>query len=919
MKTHTRTLLMFEPTKDIEAVSLSTRTESGHRTEGRFRFISGFFLPLVLLCVCWLYPNSPLKAADSPVKSFEPVPLVAKSSTELLSSTYGQFIGHSSDAIVVAGGLRLPEGAKSLANAESVNRVDVYANKKWQTRELYSIAAFGAVASDGAKMYLVGGIREGRPVDEVLALEWINDDLTSSSLPALPCPLALASATTVNGTIYVAGGATSLKPLVFNDSVWTLNLAFPQKGWNALDGYGGEDSSQMHRLRPAVGHQFQNLVILGGWRTAEDGTFRSLSDGLRLVQKPGKQVSWSVIAPLENGLTLGAASAITPGESHVLLLGLERRSEAQTLFDLLTGPDPGRPEVLAYHIITDTWTIYGKISDGRNELNVPASCQVLPWTQVAESEDTISENAYAMIGGRTDAGKPSSSVCTFKLEYAKSQFGGLEYVILGIYLAILLGIGIFFLRKERSSEEFFLGGRRVPWWAVGISIYGTSTSAISFMAIPAMTYATDWLYIGGPLATIISTIIVGYVFVPLLRSLSFTTIYEYIQQRFNTTVRLAGSVTGLVFLVGGRMSVILFLPSLALSAVTGIDVQTSILIMGVLATLYTVMGGIQAVIWTDVLQVLIMFGGAILSIVLILLHVDGGLTSASEILSANAKLRSFELSFDLTVPSVAVLFAVVFGFIFQYVGDQPNMQRILSTSDVKSARRSVVLMALVAIPGTLIFYSLGSILFVFFHQYPSHLSPVLKNDAIFPLYIAQELPTGVKGILIASLFAASMSTLDSSMNSAAAIVVTDFIRPYKKKITERHMLVCARVITVIAGAAGTGFALYMSYVEDLGMLWDVFLKLQGLLGGGFAGVFALGMMTRRANSWGTLIGLVGSVVVLLFCQKTALTGWLYLPIAVISCMVIGYFASIAIPGKKRDLGGLTIFTLSRTSKITGNS
>ena len=194
----------------------------------------------------------------------------------------------------------------------------------------------------------------------------------------------------------------------------------------------------------------------------------------------------------------------------------------------------------------------------------------------------------------------------------RPAFGAVNYTVLVVYLLVLAGMGVYFARREKTTEDFFLGGRRVPWWAAGISIFGTQLSAITFMAIPAKSFATDWVYFLVNLGIVLMAPVVVFAYLPFFRRLNVTTAYEYLEHRFNLPIRLFGAASFVVFQLG-RMGIVLLLPALALAAVTGMDVRACIVVMGVLCTLYTVLGGIEAVIWTDVLQVVVLFGGALVA------------------------------------------------------------------------------------------------------------------------------------------------------------------------------------------------------------------------------------------------------------------------------------------------------------------
>ncbi len=485
-----------------------------------------------------------------------------------------------------------------------------------------------------------------------------------------------------------------------------------------------------------------------------------------------------------------------------------------------------------------------------------------------------------------------------------------DYVSLTVYFAVSLAIGWWCSRRKRtSSGEFFLGNRHIPWWAAAISFMATATSSISFMALPARTYGADWLSFGSAPAQVLAGILVGVVFVGVLRRLKLTTIFGYLEQRFDHRVQLLGAGLGILMKVGGRMSVVMLLPSLALSTVTGLDVNVSILLMGAVTTVYAMEGGFEAVIWTDVMQVGVTVGGVMVALVYMSSAVDGGLARIVHGGIAAGKFRMVSTDFDLTQPTLWVFIGMFLGHIFTVLGDQPLMQRMLATADVRMARRSIVMGNVVGFAGSVMFFFVGTALWAFYHAHPDRAPAGAAGDAIFPYFIANELPPGVVGLMVAGLFAAGMGALSSAMNATAAIVVTDFQGTLWPAATERQRVRLARGATLAAGTIATAMAMWLAW-RGTTSLWDKYLELVALIGGGFPGVFALGLLTRRANAPGVIIGALTSVAVTGVVEKfTACSAFLYGFVAVGSCIVVGYVASLAFPrsGAGRNFAGLTVW------------
>lgn len=606
------------------------------------------------------------------------------------------------------------------------------------------------------------------------------------------------------------------------------------------------------------------------WLLARDTTGDQV--WLRHVDGSGWQRKDSPPTVLQNQL-------IPTGQTHVLALS--------TVDGIATFYD--------YNVITKVWGIVGTV----------------PFTGTVTHVQSASDGF--IITSRDDAGVEQHLLTS--VAPVKHLLGWVDWLIIVVYLLFTAGIGYYFYKKEKkqSSADFFLGGRNIPWWAAGVSLYATGTSAISYLAIPAKSYGTNWLYLGQSAAGMIGTIILAIWVVPLLRRLNLMSVYHYLEMRFHPKIRLLASALNILMQLGGRMSVVLFLPALAMSAVTGISVTYSILAMGIVTVIYTVLGGMKAVIWTDFIQVIVMLGGAFVAIGYVIIHLNDGAADFFRIAWADQKFDTFDWSFDLTQPTMwGFMFMAIIG-VMTIPQDQVMMQRVLSTKSDKEAGWSVWTLAVIVVPGNLVFFGIGTALYVFFKQHPEGLNPMLNMDSVFPQFIAGQLPIGITGLIIAGIFAASMSTLSSCMNSVATLVSVDFFERYSKKtISPEKSVRLAEIFTVIAGVIGIGTALLLSTV-DMKSALDTWFTLGGLLGGGFAGCYTLGLFTRRANWQGTFIG-VGSSIVIAFAAWSVhlIHPFFYLPLAVLSCIVVGYLASFLFPPPPQSLHGLTVFTLRKT-------
>jgi len=804
----------------------------------------------------------------------------------------GPYAGISNDALIVAGGAHFPvplfEGGTKVW-VDDVYVLERGASDAYQWRTGYKLdkpLAYGSSVTADQGVICIGGCDANSFYSDVFSLAWVDGNIEQRSLPSLPRPCAFNSAAKLGDTIYVAGGQGSASATTSMKNFWSLDLADPNAKWQELDPWPGPA-----RILPVAAADGECFYLFSGCELSpgEDGKAarRYLTDAYRFSPEQG----WRRIADLPTAATAAPSPAPAYGQSHLLVFGGDDGSDSGRVWELKDKHPGFSRDILAYHTITDTWVKKGILPAGH------VTTAAVRWG-----------DSIVMPSGEIRPGTRTSAIFQATPIQPKRRFGFVNYSVLGVYLLMLVGMGVYFSKREKTTEDFFLAGRRIPWWAAGISIFGTQLSAITFMAIPAMAYATDWVYFLGNMCIVLMAPIVILVYLPFYRRLNITTAYEYLEKRFNPAVRLFGSAAYILMQLG-RMAIVIFLPAIALSTVTGISIQSCILLMGLLCTFYTVLGGIEAVIWSDVLQVVVLLGGAVLSLVIIASKTENGFAGIISTATANDKFHIANRTWDWTTTA---LWVVVIGRFFEqfvpYTADQTVVQRYLTTCDEKQAAKSIWTNAILTVPASIIFFGLGTALFVFYKANPGSLEPSLKTDAIFPFFIVQQLPIGISGLLIAGVFAAAMSSLDSSMNSAATAIVTDFYRRFRPDSSDGTRLKLARWLTVILGVTATIVGLLMASYE-IKSLWDLFTKILGLFGGSLAGLFALGIFTRRAHGWGALVGAMASAVVLFAVQFTSIHFFLYAGIGIAVCFVVGYIASLLIPAKPKDTQGLTIHTI----------
>jgi len=470
--------------------------------------------------------------------------------------------------------------------------------------------------------------------------------------------------------------------------------------------------------------------------------------------------------------------------------------------------------------------------------------------------------------------------------------GWSNWIILGCYLAVLVGLGIYFAKREKSTDDFFLAGRRIPFWAAGLSIFGIQLSAVTYLAMPARAYATDWSLLPLNIGILAIAPLVVFIYIPLFRKLNITTAYEYLEKRFHVSIRIFGSLSFITFQLG-RMGVVILLPALALSAVTGVNVYLCIALIGVLSTVYTALGGMEAVIWTDVLQAVVLIGGAFAALLITIGALDGGWREFIVTGIENNKFTLFHPGWDWTSDTliVVVLGALFTNSLVPYTTDQSVIQRYLTTPDQKQAARAVWINGIMAVVAGILFLMVGTALYVFYKTNSTRLPALEANDQIFAVFIWREMPAGLSGLVVAGVFAAAMSSLDSSIHSISTVVTTDFIHRFKPNLLPETYLAIARGLTVVFGMIGTATAMLMAAAE-VEYLWDFFLGIMGLLGGTLAGLFMLAVFTKKIHTLHAWLGAIASISVLLYVKlATDLNSLLYGVIGVATCFLICILSS----------------------------
>jgi SSS family solute:Na+ symporter len=505
----------------------------------------------------------------------------------------------------------------------------------------------------------------------------------------------------------------------------------------------------------------------------------------------------------------------------------------------------------------------------------------------------------------------------------------LDQAILLGYLAAIAAMGIYFARRNRSTEEYFLGGRSFSGWVIGLSMVGTAISSITFLSMPADAFKTTWVrflpYALMPLAALVAARFV----IPFFRRGRTTSAYEYLEDRFGPSVRVYGALTYVLAQLL-RISLVLYLVALMLHEVTGLDVTTCIVLSGVFVGLYTVMGGIDAVIWTDVVQTVVLVCGSLICLAVIVQSLPGGLSQIFEVAITDQKLSlgsfvdgrlvPFSWGFDLgekTGPLMLLMSASF--FLTEYTTSQHFVQRYCAARSLGEARKSMLYAVSVAMPTWLFYMFLGTALYVFFQVFPdpkaaAMLAGAERAEQIVPYFVLEHLPAGVAGLVIAAALAAGMSSLDSSINAISTVGVVDVYRRHVAPgRSDAHYLHAAWWMAAVASVGMIGGAMLLLFAEGP-TLQDISIKLTSLLGGGLLGIYALGFLTRRGDARAVWAGIVCTLLFTLWTMGVGPARWT-IPFdtyytAVIGNFVmfaVGYALAVIVPSRSADLTELTLW------------
>jgi len=507
-----------------------------------------------------------------------------------------------------------------------------------------------------------------------------------------------------------------------------------------------------------------------------------------------------------------------------------------------------------------------------------------------------------------------------------SNIHWVDITIVLLTLVFTLGVGIYASRKNHSSDAYFSGSNKIPSWAIGLSIFATLISSVTFLSYPSAAYKGNWILLVQGLMVPVVLIFLIWAIVPLFRKMIRLSTYEYFERRFGLAARIYSSLA-FILTHFSKMGTVLYLISLAVYSMTGIDALWIIIVLGLLIVAVTYVGGMEGVIWMDVIQGLLLILGGIICVVVLLVAPEAGPAQIFHDAIAMKKIDFGPYNFSFAELTFWVM--VINGAFYalqKYGTDQTIVQRYLTAKSDKEAKKAAYIGVGLSVPIWAMFMLIGTLLYFFYNSGEAVLPAGINSDQVFPHFIVTQLPVGIAGIVIAALVAAAISSLDSDMNCLSAIIVEDYYQRFKPDCTDKQRLYIGRAMVAVSGLATVGVAMLYYAWEGEGVLGVIF-DLYAIFSAGIVGIFLLGLFSKRANKQGLYIGLIVCVLFTAYAVLTTtsievdgakrlildLGKWNFphhrYMLGVYShliVLVVGYFASFLFPKPNLEKG-LTIY------------
>jgi len=510
-----------------------------------------------------------------------------------------------------------------------------------------------------------------------------------------------------------------------------------------------------------------------------------------------------------------------------------------------------------------------------------------------------------------------------------------DIVVLVLYFGGVCAAGLWFAKRNTTTEAYFLGNRNFPAWAIGISMVGTSISSVSFLAYPGDAYKTAWLRMLPNFMLPVAILVASIWILPMFRAKSYTSAFEYLEDRFGPSTRIYGAI---MFIIAQlvRVSLILFLVSLLIQQFTGWNIVACILAGGIIVAFYTVVGGFEAVVWTDVIQTFVLLFGGIICLAIILNELPGGLGQVMDsardagkfaFAPYNVELQEAEKaswSFSLSHKTALMMLLVgLTNWMTEYSSNQNVVQRYCASRSIANARKSMWLCCITSIPIWAFFMFVGTALYAYYQAFPTSdttamLMGDLKSDQILPFFILQKLPAGLAGLVVAAVLAAAMSSLDSSINAISTVTITDIIKRHLKPgLEDKQYLRYAHIIAIVSSVVMIAGAIVFSQGSGTTMQ-DTVNNMVAITAGGLMGLYFLGFLTKRGDgrSIALAIGCTIAFTSYRVLEKFELVpampldGYYTGIVGNVVIMVTGLIAfSLVATNKERDLTNMTVWTM----------
>jgi len=443
----------------------------------------------------------------------------------------------------------------------------------------------------------------------------------------------------------------------------------------------------------------------------------------------------------------------------------------------------------------------------------------------------------------------------------------LDIVVIVAYVTGLVGIGIRFARKQTTTDNYFLANRSIPGWAMGLSLLATIITSVTFIAYPGSAYAGDWSLLVPGFMFVAVLVLAGAVIIPFFRHVVHMSAYEYFGMRFGRGVRLYSSFA---FAIGhfSKMGFVFYLLALTLSSMTGWPVDRVIAATAIITITYTLIGGVEAVVWSDVVQGFVLWAGILVSIGFLLFLPPQGPSAVLHDAWTHGKMSLGSPALRFDKPTIVVL--VIYGLFFyvqKYTADQTVVQRYLIAKSDRSALKGITLGAALCIPVWVAFMLIGSLLWSFYRVTGEALPATIhKSDQIFPYFLVTHIPPGVAGLFTAALLGSAMAMLASDMNCLSVIGVEDFYATFRPQSPDRERLFVGRIIVAASGLAAAGVAFRLAHSH--GSALSLYYTITAIVAGGLAGLFLLAFLVRRATREGAIAGIVASLLFTVWATLT---------------------------------------------------